>query len=61
MTNGRRDVSTDPRLDEGTEADWAAEGGALPEGPAIDPDDSEDDDAGDDSVSLADSDAPEDR
>jgi hypothetical protein len=60
MTKERRDVSTDPRLDEGTEADWAAEGGALPEGPAIDPDDREDD-SGDDSVSLADSDAPEDR
>ena len=34
----RDDVTTDPRLDDGTEVDWAAEGGALPEGPATDPD-----------------------
>ncbi len=48
MSKHRRDdVSTDPRLDDGTEADWAAEGGALPDGPATDPDE--------------DSDVPEDR
>ncbi len=38
MTKGRRDTSSDPRLDDGTEVDWASEGGALPEGPATDPD-----------------------
>ena len=35
----RDDVTTDQRLDDGTEVDWASEGGALPEGPATDPDD----------------------
>ncbi len=57
MTKGRRDASTDPRLDDGTEVDWASEGGALPEGPATDPDVG-DEDAG---TSLADDDVPEDR
>lgn len=57
MTKGRRDASTDPRLDDGTEVDWASEGGALPEGPATDPDDG-DEGTG---TSLADDDVPEDR
>jgi hypothetical protein len=34
----RDDVTTDPRLDDGSEVDWASEGGALPDGPATDPD-----------------------
>jgi len=57
MTKERRDVSADPRLDDGTEVDWVAEGGALPEGPATDPD------AGEEATgtSLADDDVPEDR
>jgi len=58
MSKGRRDSSSDPRLDDGTEVDWAAEGGALPEGPATDPDEDED---GADGSSLADDDAPGDR
>ena len=38
----RDDVTADPRLDDGSnEVDWAAEGGALPEGPATDPEDDE--------------------
>jgi len=58
MTEKRRDTSSDPRLDDGTEVDWAAEGGALPEGPATDPDEDEDDAVG---SNLADDDVPEDR
>jgi hypothetical protein len=51
------DVTTDPRLDDGTEVDWASEGGALPEGPATDPE-------GDETPApptLAEDDIPEDR
>ena len=58
MSKGRRDSSSDPRLDDGTEVDWAAEGGALPEGPATDPDEDED---GAVEGHLADDDVPEDR
>ena len=56
----RDDVTTDPRLDDGTEVDWASEGGALPEGPATDPDD----ETGDETPApptLAEDDVPEDR
>ena len=56
------DVTTDPRLDDGTEVDWASEGGALPEGPATDPDDEgPQDDGAAPALSLADDDVPEDR
>jgi hypothetical protein len=53
----RDDVTTDPRLDDGREVDWASEGGALPEGPATDPDE-DDAPAG---PTLAEDDVPEDR
>jgi hypothetical protein len=33
------DTQSDPALDDGTSADWSSEGGAVPEGPATDPDD----------------------
>jgi hypothetical protein len=52
----RDDVTTDPRLDDGTEVDWASEGGALPEGPATDPDDETQA-----PPTLAEDDVPEDR
>ncbi len=52
----RDDVTTDPRLDDGTEVDWASEGGALPEGPATDPEDE-----APVGPSLAADDVPEDR
>lgn len=53
----RDDVTTDPRLDDGTEVDWASEGGALPEGPATDPEDDETPAP----PTLAEDDVPEDR
>jgi hypothetical protein len=31
------DTESDPSLDDGTNADWTAEGGATPSGPATDP------------------------
>lgn len=34
----RDDVSSDPRLDDGTEADWSSEGGATPDEPATESD-----------------------
>ena len=34
-----RDETSDPSLDDGTSTDWSGEGGAVPEGPATDPDD----------------------
>lgn len=33
----RRDEVSDPGLDEETGSDWSDEGGALPEGPATEP------------------------
>lgn len=59
MDDDRRDVSSDPAHDDSTGADWSDEGGALPEGPAEDPQASVADP--DDEVSLADSRTPEDR
>jgi hypothetical protein len=39
---GKDDVQSDPSLDDGESADWSAEGGATPEGPATDPDAADD-------------------
>ncbi|QBR92724.1 hypothetical protein EXE57_10880 [Nocardioides euryhalodurans] len=42
MSEHPRDESSDPSLDDGTSTDWSGEGGAVPEGPATDPDDGSD-------------------
>lgn len=39
MKDTRRDVDSDPSLDD-DDTDWSDEGGATPEGPATDPDES---------------------
>lgn len=56
MTDKNHDVTSDPAHDGGTAGDWSDEGGALPQGPAPDPEASEPDE-----VSLAEADRPEDR
>lgn len=37
MTEKRPDQESDPSLDDGTSTDWSGEGGALPDGPATEP------------------------
>jgi hypothetical protein len=40
MKDHQKDVDSDPSLDDDT--DWSSEGGATPEGPATDPEESAD-------------------
>lgn len=35
------DTTSDPSLDDETGSDWSGEGGAVPDGPATDPEDGE--------------------
>ena len=51
MSQNPRDESSDPSLDDGSSTDWSGEGGAVPEGPATDPDDGSDDVDADDRAS----------
>ena len=39
MKDNQKDVESDPSLDD-DDTDWSSEGGATPEGPATDPDES---------------------
>lgn len=39
QSDERQDSISDPGLDAGESGDWAGEGGAIPSGPATDPED----------------------